>query len=145
MNAYNQNFSGTYCVCHRPYPDPEDPIPDEMIQCIICEDWYHSRHLGVEVPEDNFAGKAGIINKQPFFKGFCYYGTEMTCQQCITKHDFLLHYDALTVSNAVQEEMDVSITDENNSDCKKPKDKSDKITAKFWLEVYTIFPLPVSN
>lgn len=57
LNNYNQNFSGSYCVCHRPYPDPEDPIPDEMIQCIICEDWYHSRHLGVEVPEDNFAGK----------------------------------------------------------------------------------------
>jgi len=67
----------------------------------------------------------------------------MTCQQCITKHDFLLHYDALTVSNAAQEEMDVvSVTEETNgADCKKPKDKSDKITAKFWLEVRTIFPL----
>lgn len=58
----------------------------------------------------------------------------MTCQQCITKHDFLLHYDGLTVSNAAQEDLDVSITEEKN-DCKKPKEKSDKITAKFWLEV----------
>ena len=36
-NKYNQNFNGVYCTCHRPYPDPEDPIPDEMIQCILCE------------------------------------------------------------------------------------------------------------
>lgn len=42
-NTYNQNFSGVYCICHRPYPDPEDTIDDEMIQCIVCEDWYHSR------------------------------------------------------------------------------------------------------
>lgn len=32
LNSYNQNFSGMYCVCHRPFPDPEDPVPDEMIQ-----------------------------------------------------------------------------------------------------------------
>lgn len=42
-NVYNQNFSGLYCTCHRPYPDPDDSIADEMIQCILCEDWLHSR------------------------------------------------------------------------------------------------------
>ena len=45
-NKYNQNFRGVYCICHRPYPDPEDTVPDEMIQCVVCEDWFHSRHLG---------------------------------------------------------------------------------------------------
>ena len=25
-NKYNQNFSGLYCTCHRPYPDPEDEV-----------------------------------------------------------------------------------------------------------------------
>lgn len=35
LNSYNQNFSGMYCVCHRPFPDPEDPVPDEMIQVRI--------------------------------------------------------------------------------------------------------------
>ncbi len=30
---YNQNFSGLYCTCSRPYPDPEDSSPpDQMIQ-----------------------------------------------------------------------------------------------------------------
>ncbi|KAL1506059.1 hypothetical protein ABEB36_005490 [Hypothenemus hampei] len=121
LNGYNQNFSGTYCVCHRPFPDAEDPIPDEMIQCIICEDWYHTRHLGVEIPSDNFA--------------------EMTCEQCITKHQFLLHYDGLTVNKVTNtndsQEVDVEGSVEvstTNTDCKKPKIKSEKVTAKFWLE-----------
>lgn len=38
-NTYNQNFSGVYCVCHRPYPDEQDDVQDEMIQCVFCEDW----------------------------------------------------------------------------------------------------------
>lgn len=42
-NVYNQNFRGLYCFCSRPYPDPEDNVADEMLQCIICEDWYHTR------------------------------------------------------------------------------------------------------
>ena len=33
-NRYNQNFKGLYCTCHRPYPDPEDTISDEMIQVL---------------------------------------------------------------------------------------------------------------
>lgn len=41
-NKYNQNFDGVYCTCARPYPDPEGD-DDEMLQCIICEDWYHSK------------------------------------------------------------------------------------------------------
>lgn len=40
---YNQNFDGVYCTCARPYPDPENENNDEMLQCVICEDWYHSK------------------------------------------------------------------------------------------------------
>ncbi len=25
-NKYNDNFHGVYCVCKRPYPDPEDEV-----------------------------------------------------------------------------------------------------------------------
>lgn len=76
-NEYNQNFSGVYCTCHRPYPDPEDNIHDEMIQCIACEDWYHTRHLDAKVPE-NYA--------------------EMMCGDCVKKHKFILNYEGLTVT-----------------------------------------------
>lgn len=43
LNVYNHNFKGLYCVCQRPYPDSENT--DEMIQCIVCEDWFHSKVL----------------------------------------------------------------------------------------------------
>lgn len=45
-NKYNQNFDGVYCVCARPYPDPDpdsEGDEDDMLQCTICEDWYHSK------------------------------------------------------------------------------------------------------
>ena len=80
-SRYNQNFKGLYCTCHRPYPDPEDPVEDEMIQCIVCEDWYHGRHLELE------AGKVP--------KNLVYY--EMVCVGCVRMHPFLLAYRGLAV------------------------------------------------
>lgn len=47
-NSYNHNFKGKYCTCGRPYPDPDADEQVEMIQCCICEDWFHEEHLGVE-------------------------------------------------------------------------------------------------
>ncbi|XP_024215026.1 putative E3 ubiquitin-protein ligase UBR7 isoform X2 [Halyomorpha halys] len=77
-NVYNQNFRGLYCFCSRPYPDPEDDVSDEMLQCIICEDWYHTRHLKSQVPpETNYA--------------------ELICGQCMDKLPFLSHYLGLAV------------------------------------------------
>lgn len=43
LNVYNQNFKGLYCICQRPYPDPDSDNTDEMVQCIVCEDWFHSK------------------------------------------------------------------------------------------------------
>jgi len=42
-NIYNHNYKGLYCICDRPYPDSEDDSDedDEMVQCIVCEDWFH--------------------------------------------------------------------------------------------------------
>lgn len=71
LNKYNQNFKGLYCNCSRPYPDLEDDTPDEMIQCVVCEDWYHGRHIGIDVPEDYF---------------------EMICSKCMESHKFLYSY-----------------------------------------------------
>ncbi|MED6276013.1 putative E3 ubiquitin-protein ligase ubr7, partial [Characodon lateralis] len=43
LNKYSHNFFGVYCTCRRPYPDPDDQVEDEMIQCVVCEDWLHGR------------------------------------------------------------------------------------------------------
>ncbi|KAI1895412.1 hypothetical protein AGOR_G00106020 [Albula goreensis] len=72
-NKYNHNFQGLYCTCDRPYPDSEDQILDEMIQCIICEDWFHCKHLGCEVAE-------------------CEELQEMVCESCMNKAPLLWTY-----------------------------------------------------
>ncbi|KAH8852159.1 E3 ubiquitin-protein ligase [Schistosoma japonicum] len=41
LNRYSENFSNRYCTCHRPYPDPDYDGVEEMIQCGICENWFH--------------------------------------------------------------------------------------------------------
>jgi E3 ubiquitin-protein ligase UBR7 len=43
-NIYNHNFIGKYCSC-----DGEDDEEEDMIQCIVCEDWYHNKHLNLDV------------------------------------------------------------------------------------------------
>lgn len=72
-NQYNHNFSGVYCTCSRPYPDPADPINDIMIQCGVCEDWFHSRHVFDKVELE--------LNL-----------TEMVCFLCVKKYNFLVYY-----------------------------------------------------
>ncbi|KAJ8356304.1 hypothetical protein SKAU_G00190980 [Synaphobranchus kaupii] len=74
-NKYSHNFFGLYCTCDRPYPDPEDEVPDEMIQCVVCEDWFHGRHLGCAVTEG--------VELQ-----------EMVCESCMNKAAFLWTYAA---------------------------------------------------
>ncbi|XP_058469999.1 putative E3 ubiquitin-protein ligase UBR7 isoform X1 [Solea solea] len=87
LNKYSHNFSGVYCTCRRPYPDPDDQVEDEMIQCVLCEDWLHGRHLGREVPENTES-------------------QEMICESCMNQNSFLWTYaDHLTgVVRQVKEE-----------------------------------------
>merc|ERR1712062_617332 len=42
------------------------------IQCVVCEDWYHGRHLNTQLPEN-----------EP---------TEMICPDCMSRHSFLWAY-----------------------------------------------------
>ncbi|KAI3367725.1 hypothetical protein L3Q82_026568 [Scortum barcoo] len=91
-NHYNHNFSGCYCTCDRPYPDTDDQENDEMIQCVICEDWFHTRHLGCTVAEPEEL-------------------QEMVCEACMNKAPFLWTYAAhfaappiISVSQAEEEE-----------------------------------------
>lgn len=100
-NKYNHNFHGRYCTCQRPYPDPDDDVEDEMLQCIMCEDWYHGRHIGGDMPENRD-----------------YY--EVVCTGCMNKHSFLWHYFAHELSlcekdKTLDEDNLKSTTEENSS------------------------------
>ncbi|XP_071601835.1 putative E3 ubiquitin-protein ligase UBR7 [Heliangelus exortis] len=111
-NKYNDNFYGLYCTCKRPYPDPEDEIPDEMIQCIVCEDWFHGRHLGAVPPE------SGDFH-------------EMVCQACMNHCQFLWAYASqlavppLTKVNSLEDEGIVLKVDESEEQKKEIKKESE--------------------
>uniref|UniRef100_A0A0D9WQV1 UBR-type domain-containing protein n=1 Tax=Leersia perrieri TaxID=77586 RepID=A0A0D9WQV1_9ORYZ len=88
-NSYNHNFKGSYCTCSRPYPDPEAEKQVEMIQCCICEDWFHEDHIGLnsieEIPRDE--------EGEPIYEDFI-------CQKCSPQCYFLkLYPDSIWASN----------------------------------------------
>lgn len=122
-NKYNQNFNGVYCVCARPYPDPEGD-EDDMLQCIICEDWYHLKHLECDnnAPADNAYD-------------------EMICAGCMREYNFLWKYatkyavqkkaDAKSDVSEKNEEIDVS---ELPKGCQMPKFScADTKGSCFWV------------
>uniref|UniRef100_A0A914ZRH3 UBR-type domain-containing protein n=1 Tax=Parascaris univalens TaxID=6257 RepID=A0A914ZRH3_PARUN len=74
-NKYNHNYSGLYCICNRPYPAPEsDDGDEEMVQCIICEDWFHTNHL-------NWTSNVGESESD-----------EVVCGKCASTVEFLKYY-----------------------------------------------------
>uniref|UniRef100_A0A7M6DQJ0 UBR-type domain-containing protein n=2 Tax=Clytia hemisphaerica TaxID=252671 RepID=A0A7M6DQJ0_9CNID len=105
-NKYNHNFKGEYCTCNRPYPDPEDEVDDEMIQCIVCEDWFHSRHLGSLPP-------------------MCY--EEMVCDGCVQKYPFFNHYKQLTEGPAARLTTEETTTSIDVTTCPSPSKKRRKM------------------
>ncbi|OTF82682.1 hypothetical protein BLA29_001202 [Euroglyphus maynei] len=68
-NKYNHNFKGLYCICELPYPC--DTFDDTMLQCGICEDWFHQSHLDAEP-----------------IKGY----SDMICMSCVRRLNFLVFY-----------------------------------------------------
>lgn len=91
-NTYNQNYSGLYCTCHRPYPDPDSTTEDEMIQCVICEDWLHASHLDAVVPDEAYA--------------------EMICKDCMEKNNFLHDYSSLAIT---AENVDIDVVNSSGA------------------------------
>ncbi|KAL1556881.1 RING-type E3 ubiquitin transferase [Salvia divinorum] len=74
-NMYNHNFKGTYCTCDLPYPDPNVEEQVEMIQCCICEDWFHEEHIGLQsgdkIPRDE--------EGEPLYEDFICQGCSVVC------------------------------------------------------------------
>lgn len=79
LNKYNHNFKGKYCICDKKYPPDESysgpELQSEMWQCIVCEDWYHSIHLGAKKLPTKF--------------------DEMICGGCVDNLDFIRYYRRL--------------------------------------------------
>ncbi|CAN8230804.1 unnamed protein product [Cochlearia groenlandica] len=80
-NSYNHNFKGLYCACDQVYPDPNVEDQVEMIQCCICEDWFHEEHLGFKPSDDIPRDEEG----EPVYEDFI-------CQNCSPICSFLTLY-----------------------------------------------------
>ena len=115
-NRYNQNFLGVYCTCHRSYPDPEDNTDDLMIQCAVCEDWLHGRHLNM--------GDIGLPEEGSY--------SEMVCFECVEKLDFLQSYSGLSVVKvkSVKETDQVVNVTKDDCKCDKESDESTRDTGE---------------
>ncbi|CAF89530.1 unnamed protein product, partial [Tetraodon nigroviridis] len=109
LNKYSQNFFGLYCTCSRPYPDPDDQVEDEMIQCVVCEDWLHGRHLGRVVPD-------GVEL------------LEMICESCMNRNTFLWTYAAhLAVSGADRQVKKETTADGSKTDFPDEAEKREDV------------------
>ncbi|XP_035023594.2 putative E3 ubiquitin-protein ligase UBR7 [Hippoglossus stenolepis] len=119
-NQYNHNFSGFYCTCDRPYPDTDDQVNDEMIQCVVCEDWFHSRHLGCSAVEPEEL-------------------QEMVCEACMNKAPVLWTYAAhfavppvISVSHPEEEEgeeEEVEVDVEEQGDKEESRQSGEEATS----------------
>ncbi|KAM7351402.1 putative E3 ubiquitin-protein ligase UBR7 [Cochliomyia hominivorax] len=115
-NVYNQNFQGLYCTCHRPYPDPERTTDDLMLQCVVCEDWFHLLHLNAPANADKLVDAC----------------SEMICGLCMDKHTILQSYSGLSLKKVdyLDESIDgnlsanVTICEDNDNKLKSDLDKS---------------------
>ncbi|XP_072314301.1 putative E3 ubiquitin-protein ligase UBR7 [Eucyclogobius newberryi] len=103
-NLYNHNFHGSYCTCDRLYPDPDGQDSDEMIQCVVCEDWHHSKHLGCAVVESEEL-------------------QEMVCETCMNKTPFLWTYAAHLAAPPV-----VNISPEDGEEEEDVEEKKIEVT-----------------
>ncbi|KAJ2827103.1 hypothetical protein FBU31_003262 [Coemansia sp. 'formosensis'] len=71
-NVYNHNFWGMYCTCDKFYT-PEDET-GVMIQCYVCNDWYHDSCIGKLPSEEEYE--------------------DYVCRACVSKHPVLRYIDS---------------------------------------------------
>ncbi|KAG0258274.1 hypothetical protein BG011_003388 [Mortierella polycephala] len=70
LNQYNHNYLGRFCWCDVQY----DPHKEEstMLQCVVCEDWFHDTCIGINPHNDDF--------------------DDFICRTCTRAHPFLRRY-----------------------------------------------------
>lgn len=92
-NKYQHNFEGLYCFCNKPYLESE-----EMIQCEICQDWFHDYCLKKE---------------DTLYEGvdFSSHDNDFICKTCVQKYNFILaKYSQLKYQFKENSNEDIEIT-----------------------------------
>lgn len=78
--TYNHNFVGKYCRCDRGY----DPRYGDMLQCAMCEDWFHE--ICLFMPD----GIAPVLGRSRLANITC----ELVCTSCAKTTPLLADYYA---------------------------------------------------
>ena len=61
-NAYGQNFEGKFCRCRRAYDAKHER--ETMVQCVVCEDWYHESCLNLRTrPNERHTTPEHLVNE----------------------------------------------------------------------------------
>ncbi|CAJ0963022.1 unnamed protein product, partial [Mesorhabditis belari] len=47
-NVYDHNFDGSFCMYKCTW-NPDESQAEPMAQCLLCEDWFHFSHLGMDI------------------------------------------------------------------------------------------------
>ncbi|KAJ2479454.1 hypothetical protein IWW56_003075 [Coemansia sp. RSA 2131] len=66
-NTYSHNFWGFYCRCDKFYDASTES--GEMIQCFVCNDWFHDACIGKVPDEESYS--------------------DYICRECVDKHAIL--------------------------------------------------------
>ncbi|KAF9578950.1 hypothetical protein BGW38_005003, partial [Lunasporangiospora selenospora] len=104
LNQYNHNYLGRFCWCNVLY----DPLKEEstMLQCVVCEDWFHDTCIGINPHQDDF--------------------DDFICRNCTKSHPFLRRYAQNTLFMIGISEKDGGPKAVTMIDCSKSKDKERK-------------------
>ncbi|KAJ3378209.1 hypothetical protein HDU84_007831 [Entophlyctis sp. JEL0112] len=94
-NSFDKDvFLGLFCFCKTKYKDDDEPADSFMLQCCLCENWFHDRCIK-DCPDENSVG-------------------EFICKNCVAANLFLWLYSDQSVSEKFEFIVD-SPSQENNS------------------------------
>lgn len=137
-NAYNHNFKGAYCSCGRPYPDPEAEEQVEMLQCCICEDWFHEEHIGLESSDEIPRDEEG----EPLYEDFI-------CRVCSEACSFLTLYPptiwAVKQHDATNSTKDKNVLEDTPSACGSSEKLENGICSSESPKVNCVLPSATSE
>ncbi|CAB3408224.1 unnamed protein product [Caenorhabditis bovis] len=76
FNIYNHNFRGKFCECKDTFPS--EHCDEEMLQCEVCEDWFHPSHISLDMTVNQEEGGSSDTNPD-----------SLICINCVMKLPFL--------------------------------------------------------